>query len=449
MTAKDVGRNDPCPCGSGKKYKYCCLRKNQQRRRQRGRTVSAPSAGDGPIGLLEQVDRLTRQLRKVPGEEARGLEKQGEALVRMARFFARQEEIEAALEALEARRPVLDLLLEDPTRAMERALELFSEERFDAFRVSVEELEQTFELVGYPAPGRFGMEEEDLDILLEAATYLAGDEQEREYAVQALLMELPGLVAAERFEDAWLVQHSADRLLAKPDEASPLYFAMVQLAYEEMDLDRRRRYRDVAEELGIDVEKLGGADRDQFEALARELQADPAKQARIERLVTSEPLLAHQAATRLLRESRRSFQLLERQDSDCLLLSPEQLAPWLVKLAKRKAALRGDQEMLDDGAALDAQSAEAMKEAIYELTLEMSPAVFTEQRRQQLVDDLQGYRDRLREAGEEEAARRADLAIDIVQWEVPRAKNPFLLATCYASLRKVIPSLSETAEPCE
>ncbi|MCC5904895.1 MAG: SEC-C domain-containing protein [Balneolaceae bacterium] len=23
----DVGRNDPCPCGSGRKYKKCCLRK--------------------------------------------------------------------------------------------------------------------------------------------------------------------------------------------------------------------------------------------------------------------------------------------------------------------------------------------------------------------------------------------------------------------------------------
>jgi preprotein translocase subunit SecA len=22
-----IGRNDPCPCGSGKKYKSCCLRK--------------------------------------------------------------------------------------------------------------------------------------------------------------------------------------------------------------------------------------------------------------------------------------------------------------------------------------------------------------------------------------------------------------------------------------
>jgi len=23
----DPGRNDPCPCGSGKKYKQCCLKK--------------------------------------------------------------------------------------------------------------------------------------------------------------------------------------------------------------------------------------------------------------------------------------------------------------------------------------------------------------------------------------------------------------------------------------
>ena len=26
---KTVGRNDPCPCGSGKKYKQCCGRKNK------------------------------------------------------------------------------------------------------------------------------------------------------------------------------------------------------------------------------------------------------------------------------------------------------------------------------------------------------------------------------------------------------------------------------------
>ncbi|MBQ7505904.1 MAG: SEC-C domain-containing protein [Lachnospiraceae bacterium] len=26
---KKIGRNDPCPCGSGKKYKQCCMRKDQ------------------------------------------------------------------------------------------------------------------------------------------------------------------------------------------------------------------------------------------------------------------------------------------------------------------------------------------------------------------------------------------------------------------------------------
>lgn len=26
----DIGRNDPCPCGSGKKYKKCCLGKPRQ-----------------------------------------------------------------------------------------------------------------------------------------------------------------------------------------------------------------------------------------------------------------------------------------------------------------------------------------------------------------------------------------------------------------------------------
>ena len=32
---KKVGRNDPCPCGSGKKYKKCCMRKEEARREKR------------------------------------------------------------------------------------------------------------------------------------------------------------------------------------------------------------------------------------------------------------------------------------------------------------------------------------------------------------------------------------------------------------------------------
>ena len=32
-TTKKVGRNDPCPCGSGKKYKNCCMKKDQEAER--------------------------------------------------------------------------------------------------------------------------------------------------------------------------------------------------------------------------------------------------------------------------------------------------------------------------------------------------------------------------------------------------------------------------------
>jgi hypothetical protein len=35
-----IGRNDPCPCGSGKKYKRCCIEKDQQRLQE-----SSPVAG--------------------------------------------------------------------------------------------------------------------------------------------------------------------------------------------------------------------------------------------------------------------------------------------------------------------------------------------------------------------------------------------------------------------
>ena len=34
--AQKVGPNDPCPCGSGKKYKKCCMTKDQEALRNNG-----------------------------------------------------------------------------------------------------------------------------------------------------------------------------------------------------------------------------------------------------------------------------------------------------------------------------------------------------------------------------------------------------------------------------
>src|SRR5688572_11610917 len=57
-----IGRNDPCPCGSGRKYKKCCL----------------PAAADSGDALYERfrscegtiVDKLARFARRTHGETA-------------------------------------------------------------------------------------------------------------------------------------------------------------------------------------------------------------------------------------------------------------------------------------------------------------------------------------------------------------------------------------------
>jgi len=45
-----VGRNDPCPCGSGKKYKKCCLDKDEAAAREQRAAAQAPPADAEPPG---------------------------------------------------------------------------------------------------------------------------------------------------------------------------------------------------------------------------------------------------------------------------------------------------------------------------------------------------------------------------------------------------------------
>ena len=40
---KKIGRNEPCPCSSGKKYKKCCLKKEQE---ERIRAPRGPDLGE-------------------------------------------------------------------------------------------------------------------------------------------------------------------------------------------------------------------------------------------------------------------------------------------------------------------------------------------------------------------------------------------------------------------
>ena len=45
----NLGRNDPCHCGSGKKYKQCCLAKDEEK----ARVARAKAAAEAPAPAAE------------------------------------------------------------------------------------------------------------------------------------------------------------------------------------------------------------------------------------------------------------------------------------------------------------------------------------------------------------------------------------------------------------
>lgn len=439
MTTRNVGRNDPCPCGSGKKYKHCCLRQDQQLRRERRKAGRAPSlAAEGLPGMVQRARWLTQELKKVPGEEARALEEQGHELTRMATRLAARAEVDAAMKTLEAHKDVFEELMADPA-VMDRAVRLFSEDRFAGLRFSTDELEEAFGVVGYPAPGPQGFGDAEMEILMKAAVHLAGDEEARVDAAWVVLEQLPEIVAAGRLKDAWLIQHSAHRLITKPGEPNALMFAMVVQALETWEREMMEKQESMIEELGIDPSTLRGTSFDQLCELAQEVTRDPHKRARIEQFFTADPMLQSQAEREWERLWQDAVNLMKRPDAQCLLLSPAEVEPWLSDLAEHLEDLRGRFGALaEPGERPDQEAIQVITERIADLTAEMSAAIYDSERIDELRESLRAYARRLDDAAEEEAARWAEGALMLLEVDLPPQENPFLRWTCHASMREAI-----------
>ena len=59
---KNIGRNQPCPCGSGKKYKKCCALKSPLQRRQFTNMLS----GEGQSTLSKLSGMVSKNLSSTP-----------------------------------------------------------------------------------------------------------------------------------------------------------------------------------------------------------------------------------------------------------------------------------------------------------------------------------------------------------------------------------------------
>ena len=62
---KEVGRNDPCPCGSGKKYKKCCLKKEQQRELLESKLNQGEELNDKYYSRKEYIEKMGYPLLRI------------------------------------------------------------------------------------------------------------------------------------------------------------------------------------------------------------------------------------------------------------------------------------------------------------------------------------------------------------------------------------------------
>ena len=89
-------RNDPCSCGSGKKYKKCCYKEDQETRdRKRGGLF-----GQGFANLTDSKHGkdLLKTAKLVAGKEGSSVKKEGKGLGSL--FSKAQEQVQEDIQAL-------------------------------------------------------------------------------------------------------------------------------------------------------------------------------------------------------------------------------------------------------------------------------------------------------------------------------------------------------------
>ncbi len=131
---KKPGRNDPCPCGSGKKYKKCCGAPGREGLPDR-RLMERDLRGIGHLLEGEEVrsvDEINRFLHESPGplrwQPDTELERAQELVYQAWESPEHGERIRLAMEALKVSRECADayvLLAQEAAETVEQALDLY------------------------------------------------------------------------------------------------------------------------------------------------------------------------------------------------------------------------------------------------------------------------------------------------------------------------------------
>lgn len=431
---KQIGRNDPCHCGSGKKYKKCHLALDQQRKSSPKSAPDEPNSETPVPAAPAKLPELLQQLRRTA---PRGKQGEIDQLVAQTQplltYLERREEIEAATAALEAHREEFERLVDNQEAYLARTRALFDEEPFAALRFTPEEVRRALDKVGC-SPSKAIPDEVFVETLRAAILSLA-DKDRRSKLSMNLLLLLPQYLAAGRHLDGWIIQHCAYSTIETAEESNPFLFQMFSHGYEAWVNERTERDEAMLREIGLDPARARSMSMAEIDAWLQAQEADPDKKSRMEAIMAANPDQRAAAVADLERMERDSIKLLEREDARDLLLTQAELESALPNLLRRFETIQKTSPDLFSGPKPDEAASKALAEIVWPAFGEMAGSIFTPERIQQLIAQLKRYRDERFASGDKVAAGLTLGAIASLQPEDDPTRNYFLNALCLASFR--------------
>ncbi|MCB1127975.1 MAG: SEC-C domain-containing protein [Verrucomicrobiae bacterium] len=424
-----LGRNDPCHCGSGKKYKKCHLQADQ-RQRPKDSHGPADSPAPAPLPNLRALPGMLRKLATTG--PAKDRKRFAEILAEsgpLIEYTVRQDEIQAAGQELEAHRAAFEELVQDRERQLALLQSLFSEARFAPLRFTATEVRQALKHVGHPAPLS---NNEDAGETLRAAILHLADKERRQDLATHLLLQLPDLVQAGRYLEGWLVQTTAFNTVEAVDDTNPFLFEMFSFGYEAWIAEKQSQDDALLRRLGVDVDHLRSLSPDEQEAWMESQLADPAREKMWKNFLRENPQLREHADDELETMTRRSAELVDREECRFLLLSPEEVEPWIPGFSDRLAAAAPPGQ--PDAQIPEAEIRRVFEDGLVPLLREMAAAIFTRERIEELVATLRTFRAERAAAGDALTAQLAGAAFRYIRNEDRPELNLFLIRLCWRSL---------------
>ena len=300
-----IGRNAPCPCGSEKKYKHCCLGSDEIAIRN----VNADIVEENWIDYEPTDDSF-------------------EDITKVAILDDLRTEITDASYELEKHQKKFSRLLRKPAKFLKYAGKLFSEEPFENMCFTVNDMQMAFEKVGYPSDSDlfFNNTRKYIDCLV-------SEELQRNYAINLMIL-LPHYVAEKRYIDASIIQHSVMLMDESPEDVVPPFLmCLFMQGVNDWDIKRDDEQLEIFGKLGLDSDEIHRRGIEGLDSLIQEVMAKN-ENTDLNGLLNAHPKLKAFAEAQCYESEKIACSLMHHEDASRFFLSFDEVEPWLATFAQ-------------------------------------------------------------------------------------------------------------------